>query len=384
VKSDPSSTGPAINWAEVRKYFPAVERCTYLNTAAGGPMCRHAVDETTRYLEEIHAHGDAKWDEWVDRAEGVRRNLARALKAAPEEIAFLSNSSAGMNLIAEMFGREGEVLTMAGDFPSVTLPWLLRGYPVRFLPCRADGSVTLEEIDEAIGRKTKYLVVSHVQFATGFRQDLEGLGGVARSRGLRLVLDATQGFGAFPVDVERSSADALVFSGYKWLTAGYGIAPLYVKRELLQSLTPPAAGWRSAKAPYELKSDRLDLTDEARGLELGHMPFAGIFALGGALRLVDEIGVDHIEARIQDLTEYLHQSMDREGIPLQSPRERKYRSGITVLGVPDPPTVAEKLMEKNIFVAARRNGLRVALHFYNNHEDIERFTIAMRHVLGKG
>ncbi len=347
-------------------------------------MCAPAVEEARRYLEEAHSHGDGKWDEWVARSEGVRRHLASVLKAAPEEIAFLSNASFGMNTLAEMFGGDGEVLAAADDFPSVTLPWLRRGYPVRFLASGSGGAPDYKEIEEAVGDGTRYLVISFVQFATGFRYDLARLGEICRARNMLLVVDATQGFGAFPIDVQRGRIDALVFSCYKWTTAGYGIAPLYVRKEILESRSLPLVGWRSARVPYDLVSNRLDLTSEARGLELGHMPFAGVFALGGALRLLEEIGLDNIEARVQDLTEELHARMANVGLTLLSPRERERRSGITVLEVPEPESVTRRLRERNIFVAARRRGLRVALHFYNDHDDIERFTVAMTDILNEG
>ena len=341
-------------------------------------MCTAARREAERYLEEANSYGEAKWDEWVARSQGVRRQLASVLNATPEEIGFLSNASFGMNTLAEMFGGEGEVITPADDFPSVTLPWLRRGYPVKFLESGSGGAPDYQAIEDAVTDGTRYLVISFVQFATGFRYDLARLGEICRAQNMLLVVDATQGFGAFPVDVRGCGIDALVFSCYKWLTAGYGIAPLYVRKEILDSRTLPLVGWRSAREPYDLVSDRLDLTTEARGLELGHMPFVGVFALGGALRLLEEIGLHNIEPRVQELTEELHRQVEKEGIEILSPRDPARRSGITVLAVPEPKRVAARLRERNIFVAARRNGLRVALHYYNDLNDIERFTVAMR------
>jgi selenocysteine lyase/cysteine desulfurase len=113
------------------------------------------------------------------------------------------------------------------------------------------------------------------------------------------------------------------------------------------------------------------------------MPFAGVFALGGALRLLEEIGLHNIEARVHELTEDLHVRMVDLGVTVLSPRDRERRSGITVLEVSEPKRVATRLQERNILTAARRNGLRVALHFYNDHDDIERFTIAMTDILNE-
>jgi selenocysteine lyase/cysteine desulfurase len=210
-----------------------------------------------------------------------------------------------------------------------------------------------------------------VQYCTGFRANLEELGRLCRSRGWHFVVDATQSFGTVPIDTQKTQVDALIYSGYKWVTAGYGIAPVYVRKEILEERALPAVGWRSVKQPYDLINDRLDLTTEARGLELGHPPFPGIFALRGALRLLQEIDIVNIEARIHELTERLHKRMDEMGVTVLSPRKQDCRAGITMLGVPDPKGAAAGLEARNVFVSARGRGIRVAVHFYNNGGDID-------------
>ena len=173
-------------------------------------MCQPATEEAQRYLEEAHSLGDGKWDEWVARSEGVRRHLATMLNVTPEEIAFLSNASFGMNTLAELFGGEGEVLTAAEDFSSVTLPMAAPGLsrPIPRVRFRRGAGL---QIEEAVGDGTRYLVISFVQFASGFRYDLARLGEICRARDMLFVVDATQGFGVFPIDVQRGRIDALVF-----------------------------------------------------------------------------------------------------------------------------------------------------------------------------
>jgi cysteine desulfurase/selenocysteine lyase len=370
-----------MNWDEIRSYFPAVESCTYLNTAAGGAMCRQAAEEAKTYYDEMTAVGDRKWNEWLERTEETRRQTASFLNAKPEEIAFLSNTSAGLNVVADLLDDKGEVLTLADEYPSVSLPWLHRKQPVRFLPTQDDGGIDIDDIDQAAGPNTRIVAISHVQYCTGFRCDLEELGKLCRTRGWWLVVDATQSFGTVPIDTQTSQVDALIFSGYKWVTAGYGIASVFVRKEVLEERGLPAVGWRSAKKPHALINDRLDLTTEARGLELGHPTFPGIFALRGALQVLQEIGLVHIEARINELTAYLLERMDELGIAILSPRKQGRRAGITMLGVPDPAGTARGLKKKNVSDSARGRGIRVALHFYNNRRDIDRLAEALEAVL---
>jgi selenocysteine lyase/cysteine desulfurase len=370
-----------MNWTQIRSNFPAVERCVYLNTAAGGAMSRQAAEEAKTYYDEMTAVGDRKWNAWLERTEETRRQTASFLSAKPEEIAFLSNTSAGLNVVADLLDEEGEVLALAEEYPSVCLPWLHRKQRVRFLPTQDDGGIDIDDFDRAAGPNTRIAAISHVQYCTGFRCDLEELGKLCRSRGWRLVVDATQSFGTFPIDIQASQADAFIFSGYKWVTAGYGIATVFVRKDVLEEKGLPAVGWRSAKKPYALINDRLDLTTEARGLELGHPTFPGIFAQRGALRALGEIGLENIEARIDTLTDYLLERMDGMGIAILSPRERGRRAGITMIGVPDPIETAQRLEEKNVSVSARGRGIRVALHFYNNRRDIDRLAEALGEIL---
>lgn len=356
------------DWNGLRAHFPALEDRVYLNTAGGGPMGREAADAARAYYDEFYREGDTRWNVCLERVEKTRAQLARVLNASPRELAFLGNASQGLNLVADML--EGNVVAFADDFPSVTMPWLQRGRSVRFLDAP-------EEIHDALTTETDILAVSFVQYKTGYRLDLKRTSDLCRSRNIRLVVDATQGFGVFPIDLERTPIDALVFSGYKWANAGYGIAPLYVARTLLERDGLPAAGWRSAKEPYDLEATKLDLTTDARGLELGHPPFAGVFALGGALDLIESIGLDAIEARVQDLVDVLIQGLDARGIAIESPRERDRRSGIVMVRVADPATTAAALAKQNILVSARGGGLRVSVHYYNNEDDIERFLDAL-------
>ncbi len=362
-----------IDWQAIRKLFPAVERYTYLNTASGGVMSAYAAEAARRYYDEAHTQADVLWDEWCDRAEQVRHQTARFLNADPDEIAFLPNASLGLNLAAHLFDDHGGVLTTEDEFPSDTLPWLQHNHPVRFIPTNADGSVSLKTMAEAIDPQSRYLVTSTVQYRTGFRIDLEALGRLCHSRGLTFIVDATQGIGVFPIDVRRQQIDVLVFSGYKWATAGYGIAVLYIRKEHLAGRALPMAGWRSAREPYVLRNDRLDLAAHTTALELGHPLFPGIFALGGALRLFEEIGRERIEARVQTLTAYLHRRLDEHGVTILSTKNPAHQSGITMLRVEHPKQVVDELKAQDIFVAARGQGIRVSVHCYNNHEDVDRF-----------
>lgn len=367
-----------MSWTDFRTHFPALERYVYLNTAGGGPMCREAWEAARSYLDAFYERGDTEWDFWLERVEEVRGQLARFVGARSSEVAFLANASSGLNLVADILEGNGEVLALADDFPSVTLPWLARGRRLRFLDSGPDGVVSLDAIERALGDDVRVLAASLVQYRTGFRVDLPAVSRLCRERGVRLVVDATQAFSTLPIDLGETPVDALVFSAYKWATAGYGIAALVLNEELLEDRSLPVAGWRSAREPYALDAQRLDLTRDARGLELGHPPFAGVVALGGALELFEQVGLRAVETRIRELTDRLHRGLGELGRTLLSPRAPEHRAGITLVAADDPAGTTRALRDRGVLVSARGPGIRISVHAYNDENDVQSLLGSLR------
>lgn len=369
----------AVSWDAVRSRFPAAIRCVYLNTAGGGPLSDAAYEAALDYYRGVHGEGDLGWPDWQQRVEKTRRRLADFIGASPGDVAFVGNASAALNAAAEL-APPGEVLTGAREFPSVTMPWMVRNRRVRFLDDGGTGFLTLKSVEAAMTKETRVLALSHVQYASGARLDVEALGALCRERGIMFVCDATQSFGAFPLDVGKIRPAALVFSGYKWACAGYGIAGLYLSPELRAWKAPPLAGWRSAESPYELEARAPAFTRDARAFELGHPPVPGVFALGGALQVTTGVGVHRIAKRIHGLVDRLHAGLDERGYEIDTPRERNRRSGITMVRIDDPERTRSHLQKRGIFISVRGGRLRVSLHLFNNEADIEQLLHALDEV----
>ncbi len=363
----------SIDWNAYRDRFPAVRRWTYLNTAGGGAVSDAVAEAGKQYFDDFHQDGDTHWPDWRARAEAIRALAAATLNAEPREIAFVPTASHGLNLLAQMLGGPGVgVLTVAREFPSVTLPWINQGSPVTFLEPADDGAIDLDSAARAVTPETRHLVISHVQYRTGYRHDLGALRAFCDDNGLTMIVDATQSAGAYPLDVARHRVDALVTSAYKWLGAGYGVAVLYLRDGLRTTLAPPAVGWRSARVPYDMLYDRLDLTDEAEGYELGHPPIPGILALGASLGLLREIGIERIAARIDALTSALHDRAAAKGMRVTSTTVPAARSGITIIALDAAEAAHAELLRRRVFVSRYGDSLRVSLHFYNDESDVER------------
>ena len=335
-----------------------------------------------RYYQEMLADGDVPWGRWLQDVERVRAMLAAFIAAQVDEVAFTYSASHGMNLIAQLLRGPGEVLTMADEFPSSSLPWIQQGHRVRFVESRDRGVIPVEDIARAVTPETRVIVTSYVQYATGFRQDLQRLGRLCRDRALLFVVDASQAMGAFPVDVGRCGIDALVFSGYKWTMAGYGVAGLFVAKRLLDPARLPVAGWFGAREPMRLLNDRVDPKPGAAALEVGCPHFAGILALGGALELLASIGPRAIESRLHALTDHLQAELARRGLRIVSPASRRQRAAITLVATPRPQAIVEALSRQGILTAARGSGIRISVHVFNTVDDIDRCVNALATLAG--
>ena len=354
----------------------------FANAAGGSPIPVPAAEAGKRFYEEALTNGDASWDAWLQRAGETRAKLAKFMNAEPKETAFVLNTSHGMNLIAGMLKGRGAVLTMRDEFPSTTYPWLHQGYKVKFAAPK-NNIYSIADIEKALDGSIKILVASCVQYRTGFRQDLAELGRFCRSKGLIYVVNATQALGAMPVDVKKAGMNFMTFSCFKWTMSGYGIGGLYINKKWLGKIEFPQAGWRSVECPEDMDNARVQMRKEASAVEVGCGHFPNIFALGGALDLLDGIGIKNIQERIFSLNDLLVKKLEALGLEIVSPLEKEHRSGITVFKTAEPQKLVEQLKKRKIITAARGEGVRIALHIYNNEEDIEKLAAALKLCLRK-
>jgi selenocysteine lyase/cysteine desulfurase len=360
-----------VNWVDIRKQFPVTENSTYLNAAAAGPLSRATMAAATEYYQQMMNDADTHWDEWLAKRENVRRKVAAFINAEPDEIALTTNTSSGMNVIIDALETHGEVISCDLEFPVSTLPWMNRRIPVHLVKSVA-GEVRIDDIRGAMNVRTGIVCLSHVQYSNGLRMDLEELGNA--KGGHALVVNASQSAGAFAIDVKRMQIDALCATGHKWMLAGYGSGFVYISRELIDRSKPRAIGWLSVEDPYADRNDEIHLRqDAAARAELGCPHFAGMFALGASVDLMTSLGSKNIEERVLELNQLLTTRLIDSGFHVLSPiAEERTRSAETLLQADDPARLVAKLAERKIIVTKKPQGIRVATHFFNNEEDVDR------------
>jgi selenocysteine lyase/cysteine desulfurase len=360
-----------INWDDIRKQFPVTDTVAYLNSAAAGPLSRQVTAAATLYYRQMMDDGDAHWDEWLARRETIRKQIAEFINAEPDEVALTTNTSSGMNVIIDALEGCGEVISCDLEFPVSTLTWMNRRMPVHLVES-VEGELQLDDIRSAMTATTAIISLSHVQFSNGFRLDLEQLGRYKNDHAL--VINASQSAGVFEIDVKRMRIDALCATGHKWMLSGYGSGFVYLSRELLAQTKPRAIGWLSVEDPYLMRNAEIHLRhDAAARVELGCPHFAGVFALGASVELVQEVGMHNIEERALALNRYLTEALSEKGWQLLSPlRHDTNRSAETLVAVENPARVVAELAARAVIVTEKPQGIRVATHFFNDESDIDR------------
>lgn len=360
----------ADNWMAVRAKFPVTSRSVYLNTAAAGPLAESTSRAGAEYYEQMMNDGDVHWDGWLARREEVRARVAAFINAEPEEIGFTTNTSSGMNLIVDALEKHGEVISCDLEFPVTTIPWMHRRIPVHFVKA-VGGVVRPEDIRAAMNTRTGVISMSYVQFSNGFRTGIEELASLKGNHAL--VINASQAAGVFEIDVKRMKIDALCTTGHKWMLSGYGSGFVYISKELQEAARQRTIGWLSVQDPYGTRNDEIHLRhDVSARAELGCPHFAGVFALGASIELMQSIGIANIEARALELNRVLTSRLNEIGWKVLSPLDDEvYRSAETLVAAENPAQVVADLSSQKILVTEKPQGFRVATDFFNNEDDID-------------
>ncbi len=350
------------DWKQIRRQFAAFDHSTYVNTAATGLVPKTTIDLMHNMYTGLSNYGASVTEEWVVEMENIRVKLADFIGAEPGEVAILPNMATALGMLAPMFKSKKRIGFVEGDFPSLRHPWLLNGFECPEIPAEANGHYDLELLGSL---NTKMLAVSHVQWHTGFKIDLDDLRLAAKKK--LLVVDATQSCGTCPIDVRKHDIDIMVASCYKWMMCGFGACIVYVKKELLEKF-PSAYCWQFRAMPE-------DYFTNSKRFEIGHERHDVFFRMGLSLDFFKETGMDAIESRVRKLSKYLYKKCKKNNIKLVSDYEKAYRSQIAII---EAPAEMQAFLEKRgILTSHRGTGIRVSLHFYNNKKDVDRLVKAL-------
>jgi len=400
----------------------------HLNHAGIAPWPRRTVRALRDFGEENAAYGALHSAAWSQRAAALRTMLATLINAEhSSQIALLKNTSEALSIVAygiDWRAHDNIVVGMQ-EFPSNRVVWeslaqspvrsstqSLAQAPVKSLaqspaqlsaqsPVRSSTQLPAQSLAESVevrivdlyahgtpeqalmaacDKHTRLVAVSSIQYATGYKMDLERLGQYCRQQHILFCVDAIQSVGAEAIDVRRSCIDFLAADAHKWLLAPEGIALLYVKEAQLAALKLNQYGWHTLAhaddydALYcEAQTRQWQLRGDARRLECGSLNNLGICALHASLSLLMEVGLETVYRRVRSNANYLAENLDPARFTLLTPVDAARRGGIITFKArkADTQRLFKNLRAHKIFCAYRGGGIRLSPHFYTAREDLD-------------
>lgn len=368
----------------IRSLFPVTRKYTYLNHSTVSPLSARARDAMTGLITDVAENGAVNYFSWLDVYERVRAAGARLVNASPREIAFMRNTSDAIATVANGIDwRAGDnIVTCDVEFPANVYPWMKVSADHRVEIRKAkerDGRIDLDELLSLVDKRTRVLTLSWVQFASGFRSNIEEIGRFCRERGVIFFIDAIQGLGGLKLDVQKCCVDAFAADSHKYLLGPEGVALLYVSGNLVESIRPSVVGWMSVTNPDDYLDYRMEYRDGALRYECGTLNTAGVYGLGGAIDLFLEVGPERIEEHLLDLASRLTDGLKEKGYTVAGSARSEERSQIVTCSHERYSAIElyELLDSQRIVTAARVGRLRISPHFYNTREEINRLIEAL-------
>ena len=122
-----------IDWEAIRTNHPLAATGKYFNTASFGSMSKSTIEGQKEHLDDILHNGNQNYGAWEEEYFNLKKELAVYLNCKNENIGIFPDVSLGLNKVAELFDTSREVILIEHDFPSVTLPWITKGYQIRWI-----------------------------------------------------------------------------------------------------------------------------------------------------------------------------------------------------------------------------------------------------------
>lgn len=370
---------------ELRALFPITKRAIYLNHAAVSPLPLPTLEAVKSQLQDVAENGSLNFKSWIAVKEQARRLAAAMLGARPDQIAFMRNTSDALSTVANgIRWRAGDnLVTFRNEFPSNVYPWLrirdVFGVEVRYCEER-DGRIDLDELIALIDDRTRIVAISQVQYASGFRADLERLGRAARAHDALLVVDVIQATGVLPTNVNDELVDVAAAAGHKWLLTPEGVGLLYLSDRARERIEPTLVGWISVPEPEDYNNFEQGWKGGALPWETGTGPAALFYGLKASLKLLTETGVNRIADYLEEVTDYLCERLHMQNYQVISSRLKTEKSQIVCIRHRDglsPMALYSHLKARGIITAPRGDRLRIAPHFYNTNDEIDELVNAL-------
>ncbi len=382
-----------VDWDKIRKDFPVTNNIAFFQSAGMSPLPLPVYEKICGMYNRLSHYGDISWEEDAEDVRKFCNTLGKMINTGGDNLVFLPNTSVALSLVAlslkRAFTGKFNIVTMYDEFPATNVPFEGQNIDVRYVNPLPDNRYPVDHILGSVDGDTKAIVTSYVNYSTGFRQDLEKLGKKAKERELLYIVNATQGFPVFPVDVEKMHIDVMAASLHKWGCAGHVGSLFFTSPGYRKQFPAPITGWLSVLPPgYDFipvqKNEKFKQYETARQYEFGTTNHQVLSGAKTAFEYMINIGFKQIRERILETTGYLVEKLADLPVEIKSPLAKKEeRTGIVSINIPghDNQKVLSYLNDNKVFAAIRNQNIRLSVNFFNEHSDVDRLLEVLKKYL---
>ena len=328
-----------------------------------------------------------------DIVNNTRPKLQKLIGAKDaHEIAFVKNTAEGISILANgLTYHEGDNIVIADqEHQSVLFPWIAvherHGVELKVVKS-IDGEIPTEDMISAIDEHTRVLMVSAVQFSTGFLSDLKRLGQACKEKGVIFAVDGIQALGRLELDVQDCHIDWLAAGSNKGLLGTLGAGFVYCSDRIVKDIIPCYAGYQStvshvAPPSVTTEFDHLEWYPHARRFESGNLSYNCIEAISNGVDLILELGVENIDAHVRKLEKYLREKIADLSLPVVQAKDPKHWGGVICVYYPaeHEDEVVRILQKHQIYCTMRGGYIRFGLEFYNTIEQMDIVSDALHEI----
>jgi len=390
---------------ELRVQIPFLDTVTYMDYASVVPACNQVLAAVNEYSMKyplnygVGVFPAAK--EACAKVDEARAKIARFINAKEScEIIFTKNTTEAINLVA--FGGPweagDEIILTSLEHQSNMMPWIRlqkeKGVVLKIAQADIEGFIHPETVQELITPKTKLINVTYVSNIYGTITPVNEIGKIAKQAGVYYMIDSAQAGGRIPMDVQASGCDFMSICGRKSMMGPQGTGALYLKKEVADILKPMNMG---SRAGHVLDIDTITLNAVPYRFEAGVLNTSGVIGLGTAADVLSEIGLENVQQRIAELTQYMiDKLLEIPEVVLFGTHDASRIAGVISWNVKgySCEDIAEKLGDLGIGVASGSQGslmaieplgiksvVRSSVHYPSTFEDIDKMIAALKQIL---
>ncbi|HEY2375470.1 MAG TPA: aminotransferase class V-fold PLP-dependent enzyme [Gemmatimonadaceae bacterium] len=364
---------PAYDIDAWRRRIPLLASCIPMNNCSQAPQTDATRAAAERYLDSWNRSG-MDWDAWMAEVALAKNAFAKLIGAAPSDVAVFGSVSAAASAVASALDFDGDrqrIVVSGMEFPGVAHVWLAQGRRGAQL-CRVPvHDNDPDDYNSLIDQRTALVSACHGWYVNGFVQDVARIAARARAAGALSFVDAYQTLGAVPVNVRDLGVDFLATGTLKFLMGVSGIAFLYVRPEIVESLHPTATGWFGRVDPFAFDAQTLDWSPNASRFDAGTPAVVNAYIARAGMEIIDEVNPASIRAWHEVLAGRMIDGGRARGLVLHGTDDVSRKTATTAFVVPDSHAVEAAMRARGVLPSARGQVIRLAPHFYTTLDDVD-------------